>query len=451
MEFIDNVVINANSQADTITLNSAADPVTINGGAGADTINVRTASTTVTVNTGTENDTVTLGSAAPSLYGTMTNLNGVVTVNGGDTDILNLGDGSSGTGIVGTLTLSGGTRSISTTQYQVLLTGSPLGGGLTYYLGTGTDLLVVGSTQAGEPIRLYGNGNSDQIHIGGGDVRNIDGPVFVGTTSGDVQLGIDNSDDPNSYAAVTLSPSAVTGLAGATISYEEVQIGRVTLIGSGGADTITLSGAWSNPTASDLVPRFVDGAAGNDIFKISTDLSLDGGAIDGDTGSDTISYELWNSGVSVDLALNAAPNVPIMTAVDNVTGSTGNDHLRGNLANNNFNGLGGTDTISSEGDYDFWLTNSQLERTGQDTDGLSNMEFVSLVGSNNGRTMYAYNSSLNTAFFGNGGNDWLIGGSGNNSISGGDGDDTVLGSLGNDTLSGGTHNDMLWEYNDVSS
>jgi hypothetical protein len=176
----DSMVINANDQNDTITIEALDDPATVNGGSGDDSFNVQQVDAALRVNTDAGNDTVNAGSAAPSMQGTLSLLDATVTINGGDSDQLNLGHGASSDVTFGTIDLksSASPRNITAAGlFQINLVGSPVAGGVSYYAGNQTDVIALLSTNVNEPINLFGNGNADIFNLGNGDMRAIDAPV----------------------------------------------------------------------------------------------------------------------------------------------------------------------------------------------------------------------------------------------------------------------------------
>ena len=191
--------------------------------------------------------------------------------------------------------------------------------------------------------------------------------------------------------------------------------------------------------------------------------------LNGNAGSDTVSYSTATAGVTVNLSLAGLQNTvgagsDTLSNFENITGSNLNDTLTGNgsgntliggLGNDVLNGGAGTDTVSYSTASAAVTVNLGLaaqQNTGSaGLDTLSNFE--NLTGGN-------FNDTLR----GNTGNNTITGGSGDDNINGDAGNDILFGKAGNDTLIGGlgsdtfvfdaalnalTNNDVITDFNVV--
>ena len=105
------------------------------------------------------------------------------------------------------------------------------------------------------------------------------------------------------------------------------------------------------------------GGAGDDSFEL-----LDGvqaGTLDGEGGSDLLSYATFTTPVIVNLSQLAATNVTSLSQVENVAGGMGGDMLIGDSNKNLLDGRVGNDTLNGGGGFDFL-------RGGDDDDLLTN-------------------------------------------------------------------------------
>ena len=103
------------------------------------------------------------------------------------------------------------------------------------------------------------------------------------------------------------------------------------------------------------------GGSGSDIFKMNEDgiaNSINGGASTTGTG-DTISYEYYASGVTVDLAITGsaqtikAGDIDTISGIENVTGGSAVDTLKGDAGNNTLLGGDGNDTLQGRVGNDY--------------------------------------------------------------------------------------------------
>ena len=233
----------------------------------------------------------------------------------------------------------------------------------------------------------------------------------------------------------------------------------------------------------------VNAGGGDDTIILNKDSTLKE-AIDGGTGSDTISYQQSDDGVAVNLAsgrgTGGSAEGDVYRNIENVTGSEHNDVLVGDDGENILSGMAGDDIlvggagadtlIGGEGNDTVSYTNatsgvtvalSGRDREGNELAGMGNdgdAEGDRILGVEN-LSGSAYDDRLegnrednilsgnqgDDILRGKAGNDTLIGGQGNDQLSGGTGDDVLSGGTGNDYLKGGQGDDILsgGEGNDV--
>jgi acrosin len=99
--------LNSGKGNDTVTILTTGSLTNINTQAGNDTVNVRDTGAPTTINTGTGADTINVGSLAPQTDGILDNIQGLLTVVGNGSDIMNIDDTGSTGPKAGTLTASG--------------------------------------------------------------------------------------------------------------------------------------------------------------------------------------------------------------------------------------------------------------------------------------------------------------------------------------------------------
>jgi hypothetical protein len=116
-------------------------------------------------------------------------------------------------------------------------------------LNTGGGKNQVFVEDTGAPLTVQGHGGTDRVVIGsnpsgnGGNVLDIRGRVDVRNTKPLTTLTVDDSTDPGAHPAVSLSDSALTGLAPAAITYQKGGLNPFSPLevhGGDGADTFTV-------------------------------------------------------------------------------------------------------------------------------------------------------------------------------------------------------------------
>ncbi|MBI4897580.1 MAG: hypothetical protein HY827_04345 [Actinobacteria bacterium] len=346
-----------------------------------------TAATPATIDGGDGNDSLTGGSGADSLIGGNNDdsLEGAA-----GNDSLN---GGAGTDTVAYVSATAGvTVNLATTTAQNTV-------------GAGTDTLTANENATGSAFNdsLTGSSSNNTL-IGGAGNDTLNGST-----------GTDTVDYSTATAAVTVNlgttGAQATGGAGSdTLSNNENLTGSAfndTLTGSTGANTIS-------------------GGAGNDSVNPNTGVDV----IWGGTGTDTATYSTRTSAVTASIDGTANDGVSgegdnIQTDVENLIGGSAADTLTGSAGDNALNGNGGTDTISyanaTAGVTVSLATTSAQNTIGAGTDTLTNDEM--LTGSNFDDVLTG-SSAANVLNAGTG-NDTLDGGAGNDTLTGGTGTDTV--------------------------
>ena len=214
----------------------------------------------------------------------------------------------------------------------------------------------------------------------------------------------------------------MTGESSANANLYDGNVVSLTILDSGGTDTIDLSGVSANQNLSLVAESF------SDVFGAIGNLSIGAGVVieNGITGAGD--DMLWG---------NAAANfLSGQAGHDTIHGGAGNDHLRGNAGDDVLNGQGdsdrlfggiGSDTLDGGADYDALFGQSGGDRLLGD----SGDDFL-------------FGQSGNDVLEGGAGFDLLLGGSGNDALSGGADRDTLRGDSGDDTLSGDGGDDLLF-------
>ena len=490
------VVINGDAGDDVLVGSSFND--VMNGGAGNDVVNGRSGNDTLGGDAG--DDTLLGGSGDDNLFGG----DGADRIKGqGGTDTVGGGDGDDeidgGTGVSSlreegnvnltirssgdTIILEGlGTDIITGTYVSVVLVGGSSGNQLdaSGYAG------VVTLDGAGGDDTLIGTSNADSLIGGTGTDRavlQVRGNVVVTDLGvfgpgGDFLSGVEQLqieiDDPT----------------GAKVDASTYTLGRVTVIGGDGADTII--GSAQNDLLNGRGGRDqIFGGDGNDrlLGGGSNDLLVGGNGKDtllGNSGVDTLSGGEGNdrlvggnnrtvlreenfsgditvasngqavslSGLGVDTLLGSFKTLELTgddgpNRIDasgfnfeiTLNGGGGDDTLLGGSQGDLLDGGDGIDRIEQTVDLEQILTDTLV--TGRGADTLSSIEEAVLIGGDFGTNIDASGFSGNVTLLGNGGGDTLIGGSGNDVLGGGDGNDKLFGLAGNDTADGAAGNDSL--------
>ena len=496
---------NANSQ--TVIVNGGAgNDVLIgsdfndimNGGSGNDVVNGRSGNDTLGGDAG--DDTLLGGSGDDNLSGgdgadRVKGQGGTDTLGGGaGNDTIEGGEGTSSLREEGnvdltirssgdTIVLEGlGTDIITGTFTTAELIGGPSGNRLDASGYNGNVTL----NGAGGDDTLIGTANVDSLIGGAGTDRavlRVRGNVAV-TDLGVFGPGGDFLDSVDSLQIEIDDPT------GARVDASTYTLGRVTIIGGEGRDTII--GSAQNDFLNGRGGRDqIFGGDGNDYILGggSNDFLVGGNGRDtilGNSGIDTISGGEGNdriiggnqttvlreenfsgnvtvtsngqaatiSGLGNDTLLGSygrfeligddGPNRIDASGVNfsvMLMGGGGNDTLLGGSKGDSLDGGDGVDRIEQTVDLEQVLTDTLV--TGRGADTLSSIEEAVLIGGPQGTNINAEAFTGNVTLIGNGGGDTLIGGSGNDLLDGGDGNDKLFGLGGNDTADGAAGNDSV--------
>ncbi len=401
----DTILINTTSGgAAQVTLNGAmttfapgaVSAIRVSPGAGNNTVNVLATNQPVSIVGSSYNDVVNVGSGG-SVQGiqaavTVTNPPGYTALTIDDSaDVAARSVTLTSAGITGlapaainyqqydlkSLTVYGGsganTFTVASTPYNWQVS-------TTLHSGAGYNLVSVQGTNG--PLSVVGGGYDDVVSVGSnGSVQGIQGAVTVTNPPSYTALTIDDSADAAAHSA-TLTNAGITGLAPATINYQQNDLAALTVYGGAGGNTFTLAGVPYN----GMVTTTLHAGAGNDTVKfggiLSGRLSLDGGA-----GSNTLDYSGYAGSVTVDLPLGVATGVSdSMSDFQNVIGGQGNSLIVGSGANGVLAGGAGRNLIIAGGQG---TSADQARLTGGGGDNL-------LIG---GTTSYDRNLSALNALF----------------------------------------------------
>ena len=305
--------------------------------------------------------------------------------------------------------------------------------------GAGDDTLRGGASDAGDRT-LTGAALAAALRgdvlVGGPGADDMDGGEDRGEMN-DMVMVPDPADNNPADGTDMISVRASVDWAVYKHAMEGVTVDLSTNMGTGGeamGDTLrNIELVWG----SEKDDMFIAGPGGD--------------IIEGDGGSDTVSYEASEMGVTVDLdedtttvpvgtdddepTFGADPDplavtapatlltgVPRLNAMDEVLTNADGENAENEDTNPNVNGAAGDRLRSIEN-----LTGSNMA---DDLDGDGNPNVLKGMGGNDELT-------------GDGGADMLYGGDGDDMLEGGAGDDMLKGGAGNDDLNGGEDDDTL--------
>jgi hypothetical protein len=315
-------------------------------GGGLDTVNVKATGGilevdpwSVTTSMGSA-DTITVGSLAPSLGGTLANINGLVVVDSHQASQLIVDDSGDSTGRAATLT-SDSTLFLNSSALIGMapadIEWTPLNANLpvAVYAGSGNDSLTV-SSQPPNPVSFNGGDGTNSLI--GPDVAS----TFFITASNSGSVG---------NVSFTSVQNLTGGAANDTFAFQtggnlsgsiNGSGGINTLIGPDSGSTFRITGTNAGTMGSigfSSIQNLV-GGAGNDAFAFGTFGSLSG-KIDGAGGTNTLDYSAYVGNVAVDMPLKIATGViGGINHIQNVIGSIGNDLIVGDANPHVF--IGGT-------------------------------------------------------------------------------------------------------------
>ena len=335
-----------------------------------------------------EGGTLTLSNPAPSLLRVGATMSGFGTVNGSITDN-------------GTINATGGLLTLS----------GPVGGSGQINIGTGATLDVKSTTAASDTISFQDSTGTLVVQQTG-----TVGAIISGFVAGDT---IDLS-------SLKFAPGATATIAGGVL---KVTSGAVT-------ETLSLTGIGNGSSFSVTADS---SGTGTYVGVVSV---LPGGLIAGTAGNDTLTAPADGAAYTL---LGRAGN-------DTLIGGTGNDTLNGGAGIDTMTGGAGNDTYFVDNAKDVvneavgggsdtvWASVSYTLATGTTLAPGPEIEFLR---ANSATGVTLTGNQFSHHIFGGAGNDTLIGGTGNDALSGGAGNDILNGGAGNDTLTGGAGSDVF--------
>ena len=245
--------------------------------------------------------------------------------------------------------------------------------------------------------------------------------VLSASVTAGLHASLGEGNDKLDLSAINLES---TVLAGAGNDFVTSGVGRDSLVGDDGDDTLNAGGGIDTVLAG-AGRDFVTGGAGID--------SISGGdgfdTVFSGTGNDTIDGGLGNDSLNGqdgnDLILGGDGN-------DRLTGAAGNDVLDGGLNDDTLKGDAGTDMLFGRDGADLLVGGTENDRLEGEA-GADRMR---------GET------GLDTLLGGTEA-DNLSGGADNDLLDGGNGNDSLLGDFGNDTVLGGAGDDLVRGFEGV--
>jgi len=300
-------------------------------------------------------------------------------------------------------------------------------------------------------VRLIGGSGSDSMIVDGPAAPNVITQVVVdpGTGNDSVEIG-------GEVGAITMAAPDAGGDDSFVVHSTRTSIGGTLDAGIGDdvltsdAPNLTLRGGAGADSVSGAGPLFGD--AGDDLLRPSAT----GKAADGGDDTDTLSYRLFSTGLSLTMASSTSvmvgADVQPKVNVERLEGSTGNDTITGTPQPNVLFGGQGDDSIDGRGGGDVidggpgFNTVTYANNAGPVTvdlsagsggtaplDALTNIRGV-ITGSGNDSVT---GTSADERFTLGAGDDVLNAGAGNDVADGGAGSDTLRGGEGSDNLDGG--------------
>ncbi|MEP0069086.1 calcium-binding protein [Pyruvatibacter sp.] len=299
------------------------------------------------------------------------------------------------------------------------------GGNDTLNGGGGDDTAAYLFAPAGVSINIANGGGSNGY--GGTDTfTSIES--LIGSQHSDTLIG----DSADNYFFGLQGNDIITGAGGVdTVSYEDIGLGGGAVVvnlatgtasdGFGGTDT--LSGI-ERVVGTDFSDSLTGDANDNSFLPGVGNDTVNGGG-----GTDFVSYETSQSGVTVNLpgqtAIDGLGGTDTLIGIEGVLGSIFGDSITGGSEANIFSGSAGSDTLFGGGGFDITRYNNSTSgvtvnlATGTASDGLGGTD-----------TLFSIEGVEGSAFA-----DTLTGTSGDNLFWGMNGDDTIIGGDGNDTAS----------------
>ncbi|MCP5084534.1 MAG: calcium-binding protein [Alphaproteobacteria bacterium] len=381
------------------------------------------------------NINLTTGAASvvgnPGDTGTYTNFEAVASMGGGATII--------GTNVRNGLTGNGGTNTIN---------------GL-----DGDDTISV-------------NGVGDMIDGGAG----FDDVIFATSNDVTVNLVAGTTDILGTMGTVSSIEGLITGAGNDQIAGDGAnnhiagEGGNDTIAAGDGNDTV-LGGAGNDVLNGDAGIDNIKGGDDDDLIIVD---EIDGDAIDGEAGNDTVQFRNTPGDVTVNLNLGLASSTALgsnnisLTSIENIDDQSGDTNITGSDGNNLILARGGADTIDARDGDDIIIINDSLDSIngGNGTDELRFATSLDVFANLNAGgydvdgvagTMLSDIENItggtgNDALIGDAGDNVIDGGGGNDFIASGTGDDTIFGRAGSDFVSlGDLNNDFADGGDDVDT
>lgn len=317
--------------------------------------------------------------------------------------------------------------------------------------GVGTDTVTYENSSAGLVVTLDSTlGVSNTGEAQGDTFFSIEN--IVGSSFNDTLIG----NSSNNTLTGGLGNDTLIGGAGSD-----------TLVGGDGTDTASYIYSTASVTVNLRTNAGTAGDASGDVLssienlvggqaddKFISGSGLQSNAYDGQAGSDTVSYEASDAGVTVSLTsfndvtqTNDAQG-DTFTSIENFTGSAFQDNLIGDSGVNVLNGGAGDDTLEGLGGADQFSGGSGSDTVSYIHSTLGVVASLSTSFSL-GPTVTPTNDAVGDTYAdvenltGSAYDDTLYGDSNNNILTGGLGDDTLEGMVGADTIDGGSGTDTI--------
>lgn len=312
--------------------------------------------------------------------------------------------------------------------------------------GSGDGVDTIGESQGTQEVMIMGNAAVDTFTIdsNGGLLRVAEGVASITASNSVASLSVLGGGGADTITLMSIADIRplnllIDGQAGDdTISAAGAATGRVFLELRGGDGNDSITGSRDGDD--------IFGDAGNDLLSGGDGAdSIDGGAgldvLNGDAGNDTLFGNLdndtLNGGDGDDIAQGSFGN-------DVLNGENGSDSLDGGFGNDTLNGGAGNDRVEGGPDSDRVLGGSGDDSldggTGDDTvRGQSGADLIKGGDGNDSVLGDGGDDIIN----GGDGNDTIDAGNGNDIVDGGDGSDSINGMSGRDTLLGSDGNDAL--------
>lgn len=231
--------------------------------------------------------------------------------------------------ISGTINGGGGTNTLNYSAYNTSVTANLLTGVAT---GTGSVQGISDIIGGSAGDNLTGNGNAN---------------VLTGNAGNDTLTG--SSGDDTYIFGNAWGNDAITEIAGAgtdTLNFSAATTNLTVTVGSG-----AITDGTSHLTQASTSAENVTTGSGNDTFVFQNGATL-GGIINSGTGTNTLDYSAYTTGVTVNLLTGTATGTASIQSISNVTGGSGDDALTGNDNDNVLAESLGIDTLTGNGGND---------------------------------------------------------------------------------------------------